>query len=156
MRRALGVALCLLASGCFDFGVEGDLFDVPPPLDSGGGPAPADAGDDDGGTTPACVEGPTDPAVDGPQLHYLTLSVDQRTLTIDRGQVVTWTNSDSMRHSVVAGAPGAVVPPAQGGFDSGEFGAGAQWAYRFCNPRTVVYFCSTHPSQMNGFRIIVR
>ena len=118
---------------------------------------PADGGTDgevpDGGD--GCVEGPTDPTDTGHQLEYLTLAVSNPVLTIEVGDVVTWTNTDTQRHSVVAGAPGAELPPELGGFDSGEFGTGGQWAYRFCDPRTVIYFCSTHPQPMNGYRIIV-
>lgn len=140
LRATLGVVF----AACIDFG-----YRVPPP-------EPADAvasdGSDDG---EACVEGPTDPSTTGPQVALVTLNVDRPLLTVTRGDVVTWTNNDSMVHTVTAGAPGAIQPPAQGGFDSGDLSPGARWAYRFCAPRTAIYFCTTHPAQMNNYRVIV-
>ena len=150
---------CLL--GCVDFGVEVDpladaglVAEGPDTPDTGVAPPTGDAGSGDGGGN-SCTEGPTDPSADGPQLEYRSLSVDKPLLVIQKGQVVTWTNGDTMRHSVVAGVPGAETPPARGGFNSGELAPSGKFAYRFCNARTAVYFCSTHPSQMNGYRVVV-
>lgn len=154
----LGLAAALLG-GCVDFGYE--IFDagfapdaapvvLPPGQDAGPEPTNPDAG-----ASAECVEGPTDPTTDGPQLRYASLAVDQRVLNIAVGDVVTWTNGDTMRHSVVAGAPGAELPLDRGGFNSGELAPGGTFAVRFCRARTVIYFCATHPSQMNNFRIVV-
>lgn len=141
--------LCtLLLAGCVDFGVGVEAADAPI---AGEGGAFGAGGGGGGG----CVEGPTEPTADGPQLRFTAMSVNDADLAIAPGDVVTWTNGDSMRHAAVAGAPGAETPPERGGFDSGELGQGQQWAWRFCDPGTRVWFCSTHPAQMNGYRITV-
>lgn len=102
-----------------------------------------------------CVQGVVDPMEDGHVIRVLALNVDRRTITVARGDVITWINEDTMRHGMVAGAPGAPLPIARGGFDTGEFGFGEKRSIRVCNPGTLVYFCSTHPAQMTGYRIIV-
>lgn len=144
MSRSFMLLVALASVQCIDYGVRlpAPSSDAPP-VDSGG----------DGGS---CVEGPTEPSTTGPQLAFSTLAIDQPNLTITAGDVVTWTNNDSMVHTVTAGAPGAPLPTAQGGFDSGDVASGVKWAYRFCTPRTVVYFCKTHASQMNNYRVVVR
>lgn len=171
-RRVGVLALVVLATGCIDFGsvIErpeafadasaGDAGPVPA-VDAGpendashehdAGPGD-DAGSADGG---GCVEGVAEPSAEGPQVRFVTLNVDSPVLVIDSGDVVTFTNTDTERHTVTAGAPGAVLPPARGGFDSGEIDPSRTWAYRFCDPRTILWFCSTHAEQMNGYRIIV-
>lgn len=134
-----------LTAGCVDFG-----FRVPPPeleVDA----TPVDA---DGDAVTACVEGPTAPTVDGPQIAFTTLNVDQPIVNVTVGDVVTWTNGDTMTHTVTAGVPGA-PQPAPLGFDSGDIVPGGRWAYRFCTARTATYFCRPHAGQMNGYRIIV-
>lgn len=159
-----------LLSGCIDFGfrlANADTFvdagvDAPaPPVDAGDGDAAeADAGapEDGGGDVdagPSCVEGAVPPSDIGPQIQFTTLNVDRPIVMITAGDTLTWTNTDSMRHTVTNGAPGAITPAARGGFTSGDVASGSRWAYRFCNPRTVIWFCETHPAQMNGYRIVI-
>lgn len=177
----VGATVCvfgIVPLGCVDFGYrvdDADSFadaatDAPPPSDAAPlDAAPADSGgvldaadvdaaesDAEVDAAPACVEGPTAPSDTGPQLQFIpTLNVDQPMFTISAGDVVTWTNTDSMRHTATAGAPGAIVPMDRGGFISGDIATGARWAYRFCDPRTLVWFCETHPAQMNGYRIVI-
>lgn len=139
---ALGLAAASLA-GCIDFG-----YKVPVIPDAPASEPPADSGQ-------GCTEGPVAASTTGPQLQFATLSVSSTTLNIARGDVVTWTNTDTMPHTVTAGAPGAQIPTAQGGFDSDSISPGTKWAYRFCNARTVIYFCKTHASQMNNYRVVV-
>lgn len=138
---AFGGSVALLA--CIDFG-----YRVPTVPDAA---APEASVDSDSG----CTEGAVPPSTSGPQLQFATLSVSSTTLTIARGDVVTWTNGDTMAHTVTAGAPGAQIPAAQGGFDSDSIAPGSKWAYRFCTARTVIYFCKTHASQMNNYRVVV-
>ena len=155
---ALFAALLLLVlATCVDFG-----YDIPPPpAEYDAAPTPtfdADPNAPDGMLSDAgsgCIEGPTDPTEDGPQIRFTTLNVDQNVLNIAAGDTVTWTNGDTMKHTVTVGAPGAELPPELGGFDSGDIFPSAQWAYRFCDARTVIYFCATHPLQMSGYRVLV-
>ena len=143
MRTLCGCLLALLAAGCVDLG-----YDVPllgrPPGPAGGG----DAGGD-------CVEGEVAPTADGPQVQFITLDVNIRELRVAAGDTVTWTNTDTMPHSVNAGAPGAEVPAASGGFASAALPPGGQFAYRFCSARSVFYFCAVHPGQMTGYRVVI-
>jgi plastocyanin len=134
----------LVLAGCIDFG-----YRLPPPPDAPDAPVLPD------GNGSACTEGIAPPSDTGPQISIITLNVNVPVLAIHIGEVVTWTNTDSMAHTVTAGAPGAMLPPAQGGFDSGDIAAGGKWAYRFCTARSVVYFCKTHASQMNNYRVTV-
>ncbi len=110
----------------------------------------------DGGGAGTCVSGPVKPQSTGPQLAYITLTIDKPVLAVHVGDIVTWTNTDSMVHTVTAGAPGAKLPAAQGGFDSGKLPTGGKWAYRFCAAKTFVYFCTEHPKTQFGYRVIVK
>lgn len=142
----IGLVALALASGCIDFG-----YRLPPP-DHEVDAHPIDAAGGDGG---GCVEEPVTPRTDGTQIALVTLAVDRPVVSIAPGDVVTWTNTDTMPHTVTAGAPGAPLPPAQGGFDSGTLSPGATWAYRFCRARTAIYYCRTHEGQMNNYRVVV-
>ena len=151
-RIAFGLAASLTL-GCVDLGYRAAPFstfdaDVSDPGDAGETAGEAAEGG-------SCIEGPAAPATTGPQVHFVTLAVDTPLLAVTSGDVVTWTNTDTMRHTVTAGAPGAEQPAASGGFTSGEIAPTTQWAYRFCNARTVIYFCATHPNQMRDYRIVV-
>ena len=138
------VLLGLAASRCVDFG-----YDVPRTV------APASSASASSASTGDCVEGPAEPATGGPQVRFATLNVDVAQLHVTSGDVVTWTNTDSMVHSIINGAPGSAIDEAQGGFKSPELPQNSKWAYRFCKKRTTFYFCGKHPQQMNGYRIVV-
>lgn len=69
------------------------------------------------------------------------------TLTVVRGTMVTWTNRDSVTHTVTA-----VQPP--GVFDSGPLGTGATFSFTFNTTGTFGYRCNIHPT-MTG-TIVVR
>lgn len=143
-RRFTAALILLLLPACFDFGYDVER------VEPGAGPG---AG---GGAGGDCTEGPADPSADGPQLAFTSLNVDQPSITIQAGDVLTFTNNDSMPHNVVAGAPGAEVPAAQGGFAGPNVTPGGTWAYRFCDPRTLSWFCAIHPAQMNGYTIVIQ
>lgn len=147
--RTLAVGSLAALTACFDFGYD---IDAPPDL----GVPDGTMADGSGVDGIDCTEGPAEPSASGPQVQIATLQMTPAMLDIHAGDTVTWTNNDSMRHTVTAGAPGAVVPAAQGGFDSGEIASGTSWAYRFCALRQAFYFCQTHPSQMNGYRLNVQ
>jgi plastocyanin len=59
-------------------------------------------------------------------------------LTVDRGTRVTWTNQDSVAHTVTGS-----------GFDSGSLGQGQTFSYTFDTPGDYSYSCSFHPT-MHG------
>jgi plastocyanin len=57
-------------------------------------------------------------------------------ITVKSGTAVTWTNQDSMMHTITA--PGL--------FDSGTLGQGKTFSYTFTDSGTFDYGCSIHPS----------
>jgi plastocyanin len=72
------------------------------------------------------------------------LAFDPSTLTVKVGTNVTWTNEDSMSHTVTSD---------DGLFASGSLGNGQTFIYMFNTTGTYDYHCSIHPS-MTG-KIIV-
>jgi len=130
------------AAGCIDFGLE-----VP-------APAPRPVADVD--VPDDCVEEAVDPAEATVEIQFQTLGVDKPLVTVAPGGAILWVNGSSQAHTASAGAPGADLPLDRGGFESGRMaGGGSQWAFRFCQVRTVLWYCRTHPAQMRDYRIIV-
>lgn len=142
MLRSLLIGVSLVSGGCVEFGL-----DVPPPEPKA--QPTAEVPED-------CEEGPAEPDEAALEIRFLTLDVDQRAVTIAPGEVILWTNGSAVTHTASAGAPGADLPVERGGFDSGNLpGGGTQWAYRFCDPRTIVWYCRTHPAMMFGYLITI-
>lgn len=69
------------------------------------------------------------------------------TLAIKTGTTVTWTNRDSVTHTI---APDAGAPA---GFGSGSLAPGASYQFTFTSPGTYAYHCSIHPS-MKGTVVV--
>ncbi len=57
-------------------------------------------------------------------------------LTVQVGTTVTWTNEDSILHTVTA---------VDGSFDSGFYGEGETWSYTFTESGEFEYYCLPHP-----------
>ncbi len=57
-------------------------------------------------------------------------------LTVKVGTQVTWTNNDSIVHTVTA---------VDGSFDSGFFAEGEHYSYVFDEVGEFEYFCTPHP-----------
>lgn len=57
------------------------------------------------------------------------------TLTVKRGDRVTWVNRDVVPHTATAGRT----------FDSGAIGPGASWSIRVKTPGQTGYVCALHP-----------
>jgi plastocyanin len=66
------------------------------------------------------------------------------TITVKKGTTVTWTNNDSMEHTVTGN---------DGGPDSELFGQGEEYSYTFDEVGTFTYFCKPHPN-MTGTVIV--
>jgi plastocyanin len=95
----------------------------------------ASCGGGTGGTTastPSSTEG-----TGGAQVVAKNLAFDPATVTIQAGESVTWTNQDSMNHTVVAD---------NGEFESGALANGATFSFKFDQAGTYTYHCSIHPS----------
>lgn len=67
------------------------------------------------------------------------------TITISKGQTVTWTNMDSAPHTITS---------TTGVFDSGTLNQGQTFSYTFNNTGTFEYSCTVHPSIPHG-KVIV-
>jgi plastocyanin len=73
----------------------------------------------------------------GAQVVMKNTAFDPATVTIKAGESVTWTNQDSMNHTVVAD---------NGEFKSSDLGQGAIFSFKFDKAGTYPYNCSIHPS----------
>jgi plastocyanin len=94
--------------------------------------------------TPATAPAPSGsgstaaPAAAGTAVGISNFTFDPVDVTIKAGDTVTWTNNDSVAHTVTGT-----------GFDSGSIAAGATYSHKFDTAGTVDYVCSVHP-QMTG------
>jgi plastocyanin len=66
------------------------------------------------------------------------------TLTINVGDRVTWTNSDSVTHTATATG---------GAFDTGDIAEGQSASVRFTKAGTYAYSCTPHPSMTGTIRV---
>lgn len=73
---------------------------------------------------------------------------DTVTLVMGVNNTVTWTNNDSVHHTVTS-----TSAPAGGSFDSGNMNAGASCSHTFTVPGTYQYDCSYH-SWMKGTIVV--
>jgi plastocyanin len=62
---------------------------------------------------------------------------DPGTIEIEAGTTVTWTNNDTVPHT---------VSQVGGGFESGKMDPGATFSFTFDSPGTYEYFCQFHPN----------
>lgn len=85
-------------------------------------------------------------ALAAPAKHAVTIEgvkYDPPTVTVKRGDSVTWTNKDPYPHTVTA--PGA--------FDSKEIGADRKWTYVARKAGRYDYICTLHPN-MKGTLVV--
>jgi plastocyanin len=68
-------------------------------------------------------------------------------ITISKGGTVTWTNNDSMTHTVVDDLNNA------GGPNSGDIAPGSNYSFTFTKTGSFQYHCSIHPS-MRGTIVV--
>ncbi|MGW4097588.1 MULTISPECIES: cupredoxin domain-containing protein [unclassified Mycobacterium] len=110
---------------------------APPTVDFGGGTSV--------GMAPMHEMAPMSPAapmstapapVAGTAVSIDNFAFAPATLTVHRGDTVTWTNHDEEPHTVAAG---------DGSFRSPGMGANATFSFTFTNPGSYDYICSIHP-----------
>ena len=90
-----------------------------------------------GGATPAAVTGST--------VTIQNFAYNPVTITISKGQTVTWTNMDSAPHTITS---------TTGDFNSGPISQGQTFSHTFNNAGTFEYSCTIHPSIPHG-KVIV-
>src|SRR5688572_15167958 len=142
--RALLVLTAASIAACVDLG-EPPLRDAEVvPEDSG---EKIDAG--------ACTEGVVDSANATHTINIIRFDVDPRVIRVRAGDVVSFSNTDTRNHRFVSGTPEAPILPEQGGFNTGAIPQAQAYGHRFCTPRTIVYYCSSHPGTMHGYEIVI-
>jgi plastocyanin len=94
-----------------------------------------------GSTTPAQGQQPQSQA----QVVMTNNTFQPAQLQVVAGTTVTWTNQDSVPHTVTAGTRNSP----SGLFDSGNVDPGGTFSFTFTDPGTYDYFCSIHPN-MDG------
>ena len=100
-------------------------------------PAPSPA-PSSGATSAATVNIPTGARTLGASAYV------PNPLTVAQGAVVTWSNSDSTTHDVVADG---------GSFDSGRMNQNGTFSMTFTQKGTFTYHCSIHPT-MTGTVVV--
>ena len=102
------------------------------------------AGCGGGTTTTAPTNTPTTaststPASNGNSVTIMNFAFSPATLTVKTGTKVTWTNNDSITHTVTAD---------QGAFDSGDLSPGNSFSFTFTKAGTYSYHCNIHHNMM--------
>lgn len=92
---------------------------------------------------PTKKEGPAEEVPDVASVSIRDFVFNPDTVTIAKGGTVTWTNRDSVTHTVTGED-----------FDSGNIGSGKFFQRKFETPGTYEYKCSIHPS-MTG-KVVVK
>ena len=86
------------------------------------------------------------PAADENAVNIQGFAFSPAEITIKKGSTVTWTQKDSVPHTVTT-----ISGPE--GFDSGPLSSGQSFSYAFKTAGTYEYYCSIHPN-MKG-KVIV-
>ncbi len=81
------------------------------------------------------------PAGAGNAVTIQNFAFNPITTTISTGQTVTWTNMDSVPHTITS---------TTGVFSSGPISPGKTFSYTFNNAGTYEYSCTIHPTMQHG------
>src|SRR5215208_5684083 len=92
------------------------------------------------GVVPEEQEAAQEIPADATTVRIVNLSFDPTQITIATGTTVSWSNEDSVPHTVTS---------TDGAFDSGIFDPGANFTWTFSQPGSFPYACQLHP-QMQG------
>lgn len=85
-------------------------------------------------TTPSTSSGSSSSSA-GTAVSIANFAFNPADVTIKVGDTVTWTNNDSVAHTVTGT-----------GFDSGSLAQGKTYSHKFDTAGTFDYHCSVHPS----------
>jgi plastocyanin len=78
-----------------------------------------------------------------------SIQFNPKTLTVDKGTTVVWTNDDPVGHDVTKQSG----PGPQFSSGSGDIGGGGTYKQTFNTPGTIKYVCTVHPG-MTGTIIV--
>jgi plastocyanin len=81
----------------------------------------------------------------GPTVEITEFRFDPVPVEVKVGQVITWKNDGSARHTVTQD-----VPDEQRKFKSDTLAPGDKFVFTFTEPGTYTYICSVHPDRMRG------
>lgn len=109
-------------------------------------------GGDDAASDNAPVAGSSTAAVAGSSVSVKGLAFNPPTLKVAAGTTVTWTDDESITHTVTSGAVTGVAPTTglrsgqtpDGTFDGRLNSKDAKFSFTFTKPGTYSYFCSIH------------
>lgn len=96
------------------------------------------SGDEGGSDTTAAAGGGEE------EVGIADLAFSPDTVTVSAGTTVTWTNSDTLTHT---------VDTEDGTLDSGNLDNGAEFSFTFDEAGTFDYFCEIHPT-MTGTVVV--
>ncbi len=82
----------------------------------------------------------------GSAVSIVNTSFEPNAITVHVGTVVTWTNNDSIQHTVTSGIPNSP----SGLFDSGTLNPGQGFSFTFTSVGTFPYYCRIHGAAMTG------
>ncbi|MBI3537261.1 MAG: LysM peptidoglycan-binding domain-containing protein [Chloroflexi bacterium] len=97
-------------------------------------------------TGPTVTPTPGTPTPSAAAVVMQNISFLPATLTLARGSTVTWTNIDTIAHTVSSGTPGVL----SGLFRSNQLAPGQTFSFSFSQAGAVQYFCEIHGAQMTG------
>lgn len=99
-------------------------------------------------TPPATPGSPTATTTQPPKtaaaVNIQNMAFDEKNVTVAVGATVTWTNNDSLPHTVASDA---------GLFNSANLSNGQSFSFTFSKEGTYTYHCSLHPS-MTGTVVV--
>lgn len=82
----------------------------------------------------------------------VNMAFTPKSMTIHAGDTVTWTNQDSMGHTVSADDPAQWGTAGSGDDASAWLQKGGSWSHTFDQPGTYQYYCKPHSSGPMGHR----
>lgn len=147
---AAAIAAALLLAACSD---DGEPTVTGSPSQTDGAPASQSTASStsaptDEGTSAGSATSPADTAGGTGGVTMESIAFMPQEITVEAGTTVTWSNEDSVAHTVTAREGGA-------SFDSGNMDAGTTFETTFDEPGTYEYVCDYHVgSGMTGTIVV--
>lgn len=84
------------------------------------------------------------------EVFVQNISFSPKSITINTGTTIKWTNKDNVAHTVTSGTPGSP----NGIFESGNLSNGATFSFMFNTKGTFPYYCKLHQDTMTGTVVV--